>query len=156
MDEAAAPRTDRYWTRLQLSHPTLDPAAITEALGVQPTVSWLVGTPRQTPRGDLLEGIRRQSYWGHRGQADCADLEDAFEPALTMLTRARSFLHAFAASGGTATLSISWAYESDVAPGRVFGWDLLSRFADLKVDLGVEVHFPSAALAAAGEARGSP
>jgi len=52
-----------YSISLRVTHPSIDPDAITQELGIEPSRKWKVGEKRTTPTGTLLEGNRKESYW---------------------------------------------------------------------------------------------
>src|SRR5205807_10497461 len=47
---------------LRIRHPTIDPAAITRMLGMEPQHTWHSGAPRRGPAGEALDGVYRESY----------------------------------------------------------------------------------------------
>ena len=52
-----------YSVTLRIWHPSIDPEEITRALGIEPKRAFKVGTRRETPKGNLLDGTHRESYW---------------------------------------------------------------------------------------------
>jgi hypothetical protein len=48
---------------LRVRHPSIDPAAVTQTLGIEPQHTWKAGAPRCGPTGEALEGVYRESYW---------------------------------------------------------------------------------------------
>ena len=52
-----------YSISLRISHPTIAPENITKILKMSPTRAWLSGDRRTTPKGKLLEGYCKESYW---------------------------------------------------------------------------------------------
>src|SRR5262245_483892 len=58
-----APR--RFDVQLFIVHPTLAPAEITTALGLQPQVVHPMGEQRKAPNGALLPGRYRNTRWRH-------------------------------------------------------------------------------------------
>src|SRR5207248_6512513 len=46
---------------LRIRHPTIDPAAITRMLGMEPQHTWHSGAPRRGPAGEALDGVYRES-----------------------------------------------------------------------------------------------
>jgi len=55
--------TYEHKVSLRITHPTIDPQSITNTLGLKPSRSWQVGTPRKTPNGGELEAINIETYW---------------------------------------------------------------------------------------------
>jgi len=48
---------------LRIWHPSIDPAKLTKTLGLKPSRTWKVGEPRRTPKGAVLKGQNRDTYW---------------------------------------------------------------------------------------------
>lgn len=48
---------------LRIWHPNIDPDEISNNLEIQPNRSWQVGSQRITPKGTILEGNYKESYW---------------------------------------------------------------------------------------------
>jgi len=48
---------------LRISHPELDPSAVTRTLGMEPQHAWRAGDPRKTTKGTLLAGTHATGYW---------------------------------------------------------------------------------------------
>jgi hypothetical protein len=98
---------------LRLRHPTIDPAAITAVLNIQPQHSWRAGEPRCDPTGEELGGARRDSYWMGRLMSEPqlssngVSVEGVILQTLTQLRRAQSFLEQVHAQGGAAELLVS-------------------------------------------------
>lgn len=130
----------RYSLVLTIKHPTIEPATISEALGLSPTRSWTAGEPRTTPAGTVLPGVNPASFWslseartGHR---------EFFAAALDMvqnLERSVDFLSHLTDSGGIISIVVQLPGKvnigDQIAPGE------LMRIARLGIFLGVEV-FP--------------
>jgi len=53
----------KYSVSLRISHPAINPDAITKKLGLQPFRKWMAGERRSTPRGNTLKGINKETYW---------------------------------------------------------------------------------------------
>jgi hypothetical protein len=133
-----------YKISLRIFHPTADPAAFTEALGIQPGRSWLVSAPRTTPRGTPLKGLNAKSYWTARladGASIDAPLADAVHDVLDRLRGRKGFFRDVVKSGGRAELFIGWFLDEN--SGDLFDHQLLARLAALKIDLSFDV-YPSA------------
>jgi hypothetical protein len=85
-EEGDSTKEYSYDVSLRFHHPSIDPAVITAALCLKPRWAWRAGEPRRTPRGDPLEGERRNSYWVARiiskGKSVEKDLRVAINEAL--------------------------------------------------------------------------
>jgi hypothetical protein len=53
----------RYEVRILIRHPSMDPARITQGLGVVPKASAMLGGERRAPNGKLLPGTHKASFW---------------------------------------------------------------------------------------------
>lgn len=102
-----------FTVSLRLRHPAIDPAKITQTLGIEPQHTWKVGDPRRDPAGGALEGAYRESYWMGRlmdePELSSARLsvESVLLQRLAHLRRSQDFLEQFHAEGGVAELHIS-------------------------------------------------
>jgi len=96
---------------LRIRHPEIEPAKITEALGLQPQHSWKAGTSRQTSTGGT--GEHHDSYWMTKlmdePQLSTPEMsvESILVQTITQLRRAQAFLEKLHGDGGVSELSIS-------------------------------------------------
>jgi hypothetical protein len=101
-----------FTASLRMRHPRIDPAAITQTLGIKPQHTWQSGTPRVGPEGESLEGLYRESYWMARlmetprlsGQVS---VEAVLRETLANLRRSQAFLERIQAEGGVTELHVS-------------------------------------------------
>jgi len=101
-----------FTASLRMRHPRINPAAITQTLGIRPQHTWQSGTPRIGPEGESLEGLYRESYWMARlmetpqlsGQAS---VEAVLRDTLANLRRSQAFLERIQAEGGVTELHVS-------------------------------------------------
>ena len=101
-----------FTASLRMRHPRIDPAAITQTLGIKPQHTWQSGTPRVGPEGQSLEGLYRESYWMARlmetpqlsGQVS---VEAVLRDTLANLRRSQAFLERIQAEGGVTELHVS-------------------------------------------------
>jgi len=104
---------------LRLRHPRIDPAQITQTLGIEPQHTWKVGDPRRDPAGAVLEGVYRESYWMGRlmdkPQLSSAgvSVESVLLQTLAHLRRSQGFLEQLDAEGGIAELYVSLFARED-------------------------------------------
>jgi hypothetical protein len=130
----------RYSIWLMIQHPNIDPAKITETLGLRPNVSGIAGSRRMTPAGKTLPSTHKLSEWSHwfrversrRFFIDVVRVIDRLEPH-------RDFLLKIVGDGGTIDLTVH--LPGDVNIGSDFPWQEMSRLCGLRIDLGVEI-FP--------------
>jgi hypothetical protein len=135
-----------FTVSLSIRHPSMDPAGITESLGVEPQHTWKAGEPRRDPGGGDLVGVYRETYWMGRlmdqPQLSSAQMsvESVLLQTLTQLRRSQSFLEQLSTDGGVAELSISlFARENfrlELSPDSLA---LLGRFR-LSIALEVQPH----------------
>ena len=83
---------------LRIAHPSLDPARVSDELGLKPHRSWKSGDPRSTPQGTVLQGTYSEGYWaadpfeyGWQSSTD-AQIEDSLEELITLLEPHAVFL----------------------------------------------------------------
>jgi hypothetical protein len=101
-----------FTASLRMRHPRINPAAITQTLGIRPQHTWQSGTPRIGPEGESLEGLYRESYWMARlmetpqlsGQVS---VEAVLRDTLANLRRSQAFLERIQAEGGVTELHVS-------------------------------------------------
>ena len=48
---------------LRIRHPSIDPAEITQRLGIDPQHAWRAGEPREIDAGDVGSSLHRETYW---------------------------------------------------------------------------------------------
>jgi hypothetical protein len=108
-----------FTVSLRIRHPTIDPMAVTEALGIQPQHCWRAGQPRCDSAGAKLGGAHHDSYWMGRLMAEpqlsCSgvSVERVILAALSHMRRAQAFLERLSDEGGVAELLVS-LYARDV------------------------------------------
>jgi Domain of unknown function (DUF4279) len=101
-----------FTASLRMRHPRIDPATITQTLGIKPQHTWQSGTPRIGPVGESLEGLYHESYWMARlmetpqlsGQVS---VEEVLRETLANLRRSQPFLEQIQAEGGVTELHVS-------------------------------------------------
>ena len=131
---------------LRIRHPEIEPARITDVLGLQPQHSWKAGEPRRTPAGDDCAGEYRDSYWMVRlmdaPQLSTTEVsvESVLVQIITQLRRAVAFLEQLRSEGGTSELSISLFarenFQLELSPDTMA---LLARMG-LAVQLDIQPH----------------
>lgn len=130
-----------YSLSLRLWHPSMDPQAMTDALGLRPSRTWRTGGPRSTPKGELLGGTNGESYWTAciaRGDWPPTPLAAAIGGALDRLADHRAFLRRVRSEGGSVEVFIGWFFDG--LGGDVLPHDPLARAGDLGLDLSFDVY----------------
>ena len=133
-------RVDWFSVTLRCSHPDWDPDDISSELGMEPRFSWKVGERRCTPKGQMLDGYRRDSYWcSERLTGFQEDPSQALIEHVEALERKRAFIEKFIAAGGSVELFIGWLLPG-WSGGEVFDSKTLKRLGDLGVDLSIDIY----------------
>ncbi len=128
----------RFDVELFIVHPTLDPAEISAALGLDAKFSHRVGEQRKTPRGKPLKGTYQDTRWKHSRRHETPDqwFADKVAELLGRIEPHREFLKKLRATGGTAYVIVQFlgdGYFGDKIPLAT-----LTKLADLELDLGIE------------------
>ncbi len=141
MEEAENEKNElRFGIRLLIKHPDIDPATITNELGLKPNLSWLEGDKRTSPLGTQLTGNYLQSAWGWSKRID--QKRDFFKEIanLGVLLQSReTFIASIIESGGNVMAIVN--LPGDINIGSILNWSDMQRLAALRIDLGIEV-FP--------------
>src|SRR5262249_55893136 len=92
VDEDSPRRVD---VDLFIVHPSMSPADITAALGVEARFAHRVGDRRKTPKGTLLEGQYRDTRWRYCTRHELTDqwFADKISALVNSLTPHKAFLH---------------------------------------------------------------
>jgi len=136
-----------FTASLRMRHPRIDPATITQTLGIKPQHTWQSGTPRVGPAGESLDGLYRESYWMARlmetpqlsGQVS---VEEVLRETLANLRRSQAFLEQIQAEGGVTELHVSLFARANFSlelPASTLA--LLGR---LGVGVALDIHTQSA------------
>lgn len=103
---------DDFTVMLRVRHPNIDPAEITQTLGLVPQHSWRAGEARRTAQGALLEGVYRESFWTgefqelESGLKGVREIEAVLMAAVVQLRRSQAFLSRLQSETGTVELSV--------------------------------------------------
>jgi hypothetical protein len=98
---------------LGVRHPDIDPAQITQQLGLQPGHVWRKGEQRLDENGAAANGTRHASYWlcelapRSRFPGERTDIESELSRVLQMLRRSFVFLQGLQFSGGATELLVT-------------------------------------------------
>lgn len=130
----------RFDVELFIVHPTMDPAAITAALGLQPAIVHGVGNRRTTPKGTVLPGHYPDTRWRHsvRHETEGQWFRHEVAALLDQLAPHKAFLEEVRATDGQATVIVQ--FLGDGYFGDELGPDLLGRLIDLRLGFAVEVY----------------
>ena len=131
----------RFNVQLFIVHPSMVPAEITNALGLEPLIIHHVGEPRRTPKGTALPGNYPDTRWRHSIHRKTSDQWFAaeVEGLVNHLEPRKAFLNHLYATGGSAALIVQFlgddGYFGDSLPPS-----LLTKFGDLGLSLDIEVY----------------
>jgi hypothetical protein len=128
----------RFDVELFIVHPSLDPAGITQALGMEGHFSNRVGDQRKTPKGTLLSGVYPDTRWRHCIRRAVTEHLFALEVVefVSKLESHKEFFANVRATGGSASVIIQFlgdGYLADQIPSAT-----LAKLAELGLDLGIE------------------
>lgn len=133
-----------YSASFRVWHPSMEPALISKAIGLEPKRSWRAGEPRTTPKGQPLEGKYPESYWcadisgeaPEDGEQQC--LEDFLLGASSRLSAVGDFLRSVRETGGRTEIFVGlygrWNYGFEFSP------NLLLKLSSLGLALSLDVY----------------
>jgi len=134
----------RYAVSLRFTHPSIDPELISKKLGKKPKWHWKAGEPRMTPKGDMLEGIRKESYWTadlHSKKSISSkkiDFEKFLSTALDDLVPYSKFIKKIVKEGGSAEFFVGLYGAKNF--GMELEPDLLQRFGKMGIRLALDIY----------------
>ena len=133
-----------YCLDLRIHHPSLDPGDISRALRMRAGISWRVGEPRVSLRGEPLPGVRRETYWAKTltpGWVKVPRSTLAEARVTSVLKRLRgqaAFLRRLRRTGGTAAVWVSSYSTTNYS--FIFEPALIKSVHDLGCELIVDVY----------------
>jgi len=133
-----------YNISLRLWHPSIDPSEITKQLGISPKRTWVAGERRSTPKGTLLEGNNKETYWFgpiHDESflySEDVDLEEYLTNFTQTLQKHSNFLKEIRATGGRVEYFIGLYTDSN--SGSVLPASLLLSLGELGIDLALDIY----------------
>lgn len=128
---------------LRIRHPGIDPARITQALGIEPQHTWRAGDVRRAPTGGALEGVYRESYWmGRLMEAPQLSarlsVESLLMQILVQLRRSQGLLEQLDDEGGVTELHVSLFARKDFQLG--LARELVASLERLRLAVTFEIH----------------
>lgn len=131
----------RFAVQLFIRHPTMHPAEITAALGMDPLIQHVVGEPRRTSTGTHLPGIYQRTGWRYSNRYEVKDqwFAEELTELVDRLVPHKDFLHGLRSTGGQAMIVVQFLGD-DGHFGDEIPSETLAKLVDLKLDLGLEVY----------------
>jgi hypothetical protein len=133
-----------YRISLRIWHPDMDPQSITDAVGINPKISWKSGNKRTTPNGKNLPGFNKTTYWVANiasGKFPENGIENSINSVLNNMIFYRCFFHKIRSEGGRVELFCGWFFEKQ--SGSVFPYSTLTLAGDLQIDLALDIYPPT-------------
>lgn len=131
----------RYCISLRVTHPNIDPEEITRELGIEPFREWKMGKQRFTPKGTLLEGLNKGSYWAANMHSEKRILSAniVIEEYLAKLNDKfnihKEYFASLVASGGCIEYFIGWFSADNV--GITLDTALMKQTSELNIEIGL-------------------
>ena len=135
-----------YSVSLRIAHPRMDPGALTKSFGLKPSNAWKAGERRQTPKGQPLEGVNRESFWTVRlinkryATTPGRSLEVALASEIKRLQKHRALFRRIQKTGGRAELFVGIFGQNGFNFGGELDRDLLAGFTTLGLSLGLDIY----------------
>ena len=131
-----------YSISLRIWHPTRSLDYVTNELNLMPTAVWKAGEQRTAEKGKTPPIVRDTHFWTadllKGSHAEC-DLADALSRILDHLASKKDLFLDISATGGRSELFVGWFFPEGNS-GDVLGHELLSRFADLSIDISFDIY----------------
>jgi hypothetical protein len=132
--------TPNYGVCLRIFHPCINPEYITTCLGLIPVRFWISGKQRSTPKGTLLEGLNKETYWCHTfDPPDNIGLNDSLVIVFAKLSPHKYLFELIYSDGGHAEIYLP--IRSGENAGDTIKFSTLESFANLKINFSLEL-FP--------------
>ena len=136
--DVGATTSKRFDVELLIVHPTLDPAEISNALGLDANFSHRVGDQRKTPKGTLLSGTYQDTRWRYSRRHETPDqwFADKIAELIDRMEPHKAFLRELRSTGGKTSLILQFlgdGYFGDKIPQAI-----LARLIDLELDFSIE------------------
>ena len=137
-DSEAGPQR-RFEVQLFIKHPSIDPAEITVAVGLEPKIQSRVGDARRTSKGAPLLGVYPDTSWRYceRHHVEKQWFASRVDELVDRLLPHKAFLHGLRESGGRTWIIVEFlgdGYFGDEIP-----LGTLAKLVELGLDFGIEV-----------------
>ncbi|MEF9388674.1 DUF4279 domain-containing protein [Ralstonia solanacearum species complex bacterium KE056] len=124
---------------LRIFTQTVEPDEICKLLGLEPKWKRRIGEPRVNPKGTLLGGVYKRSYCSFSlSRIDDEELHEMLNRVVENLSKNKKLFHRVRDEGGQVEFFIGWYSSGNTAD--IFGYSLLEKISDLKIDLSFDVY----------------
>lgn len=127
-----------YRVSLRITHPSIRADEISRQLDLPADISWSSGDERRTPKGSLLKGTRKESYFCIQFPAVNSSLEQSILSAISLLMKSKDQLLRIRSTGGQLEFFVSWFKESN--GGFTLDLELLTLLAALNINLALDIY----------------
>ena len=129
----------RYALSLRAVHPKMCVADIETALSMQAWVGNTAGEQRKTPKGNLLEGLYKNSYCSFElSKGASTDLNDQIGKWNAKFFPKKSFFQGFAASGGKFDYFLGLFLKTD--SGFELSTEEMHAMQELRINLVFDIY----------------
>jgi hypothetical protein len=119
-------------------HPSLDSQCLVDGVGMVATREWSAGEARCRPGGELLGGIRKESYATFDIISfGAVDLEGSFSSVIRFIREKQGFISQIVAGGGRCEIFISGII--DTSWGEIITPELLRTMGEYGVSLALDI-----------------
>src|ERR1700690_2302356 len=130
----------RYKLSLRITHPDLEPQAISSTLGLVPEFSNKAGDLRKTPKGVALDGKYPNSYWCHEfTKQDGTSLSEYLLDTAKALDQHKSFFTHIADTGGKIEFFVGMFMDGPNI-GETIACDILEQLNSLHIALSLDIY----------------
>ncbi|MGN8113926.1 DUF4279 domain-containing protein [Labrys sp. 22185] len=129
----------RFELQLFIKHPSIDPAEITAAIGLEPKFQHRAGDPRTSPKGERLRSLYPNTSWRYseRHHVEKQWFASRVDDLIDRLLPHKALLLSLRESGGKTWIIVEFlgdGYFGDEIPLRT-----LAKLVELGLDFGIEV-----------------
>lgn len=124
---------------LRIFHPTMAAEAIEQKLGMKAKVTRSVGKPRATPRGQILEGINKDTYCSFALiEKESGDFVDGISGLIPRFIAHESYFNQITREGGRVEFYVGVFAEAST--GFSLAPQVMASLEKLHLHLSVEIY----------------
>jgi len=134
----------RFSISLRVKHPEIDPGEISRRLNIEPFRKWKHGDQGVTPKGTLLEGKYKETYWAanmhseKRISSEVMTIEECIKNLNTRLEQFSMYFSDIVSSGGSVEYFVGWFSADNV--GIYLSPGLMKQTSDLCISIGIAAY----------------